>query len=70
MNTTAPERSTCTVREAAARLGISASHAYELIRRKHDDQFIPGGVIRIGSRRVVISVAALERLLAGGTPSK
>lgn len=56
--TTAPERATLTVEEAAALLGISRNHAYELAGKGQ----LPA--IRLG-RRLLISKAALEKKLAG-----
>lgn len=51
---------TVTVEEAAKLLGIGRNLAYELARRGE----LPGA-IRIGTKRLVVSRAALERLLAG-----
>ena len=59
MGTHEEDRSTLTVEEAAARLGISRTLAYELARTGR----LPGPVLRLG-RRVVISRQALERVLA------
>ena len=50
---------TLTVVQAAQRLGISRTLAYELARRDE----LPVRVIRLG-RRVVVSRLALERILA------
>lgn len=51
------------IREASVRLGISEGTTWAMIRAGR----IPS--VRISPRRVVIPVAALERLLAGsGTP--
>jgi excisionase family DNA binding protein len=50
------------VREAAARLGISEGTCWAMVRAER----IPS--VRISPRRVVIPVAALERMLnAGGS---
>jgi excisionase family DNA binding protein len=53
----APERRVVTVNEAALMLRISRGSAYEAVRRKE----IPS--VRIG-RRLLVPVAALEKLLA------
>lgn len=53
---------TLTVPQAAKRLGIGRSAAYEGVRTGQ----IP--TIRIG-KRIVVPVAALERLLAEGMPA-
>ena len=56
---------TLTVDEAAQRLGISRTLAYELARRDE----LPVRVIRLG-RRLVVPRPALEILLTGGlTPT-
>ena len=56
------DRQTITVEEAGRRLGISRNTAYMAVQRGE----IPA--IRIG-RRLVVPVAALDRLLAGtGAP--
>ena len=54
------ERCVVTVNEAAAMLRISRGSAYEAVRRNE----IP--TIRIG-RRLLVPLAALERMLAGNT---
>jgi excisionase family DNA binding protein len=59
MGTNDADRSTLTVEEAAARLGISRTLAYELARTGR----LPVPVLRLG-RRVLISRHALERVLA------
>ncbi len=51
-------RLTMTVEEAGVALGISRSHAYELIRQGE----LPS--LRLG-RRVVVPVASLEALVQG-----
>lgn len=51
---------TMTVEEAAARLGISRTLAYELAKANR----LPAPVLRLG-RRLVVSRLALERVLAG-----
>jgi excisionase family DNA binding protein len=51
-----PRRLTMTVEEAGVALGISRSHAYELVR--HGE--LPS--LRLG-RRVVVPIAALEALV-------
>jgi excisionase family DNA binding protein len=58
MGTDDADRGTMTVEEAAARLGISRTLAYELAREGR----LPVPVIRLG-RRVVVSRLALERVL-------
>jgi excisionase family DNA binding protein len=55
-----PEHRVVTVSEAASMLRISRGAAYEAARRKE----IP--TIRIG-RRVLVPLAALERMLAGNS---
>ncbi len=60
LENTDPERRIVTVNEAAAMLRISRGAAYEAARRKE----IP--TIRIG-RRLLVPLAALERMLAGST---
>lgn len=60
LETTPPERRVVTLDEAASILRISRGSAYEAAKRKE----IP--TIRIG-RRLLVPVAALERLLAGNT---
>ncbi len=57
-----PDRGTMTVEEAAVRLGISRTLAYELARAGR----LPMPVLRLG-RRMVVSRLALERVLEGGT---
>ena len=52
------QRATLTVDEAALRLGIGRNAAYDAVKRGE----IPS--IRIG-RRLLVPVAALERMLAG-----
>jgi excisionase family DNA binding protein len=52
-----PDRITLTVEEAGARLGISRTLAYELVRRGE----IPS--IRLG-RRVLVPIRALDLLVA------
>ena len=54
------DRLTLTIEEAAARLGISRKHAYELAASDR----LPVPTIRLG-RRLVVGKAALERVLAG-----
>lgn len=58
LENTYPERRVVTVNEAAVMLRISRGAAYEAARRKE----IP--TIRIG-RRLLVPLAALERMLAG-----
>jgi excisionase family DNA binding protein len=58
LENTHPERRVVTVNEAAVMLRISRGAAYEAARRKE----IP--TIRIG-RRLLVPLAALERMLAG-----
>ncbi|MDP9363438.1 MAG: helix-turn-helix domain-containing protein [Chloroflexota bacterium] len=53
-------RATATIEEVAAALGIARSTAYDLAKRNA----LPVPVIRLG-RRLVVSQAALERVLAG-----
>jgi excisionase family DNA binding protein len=59
MGTHEADRCTLTVEEAAARLGISRTLAYELARTGR----LPVPVLRLG-RRVLVSRLALERVLA------
>ena len=60
---TCPIPRTMSVEEAAAALGIGRTTAYELARRGE----LPGA-LRLG-RRLVVSRTALDRLLAGDTPT-
>ena len=60
MGTNPAEPQTLTVEEAAARLGISRTLAYELAKTGR----LPAPVIRLG-RRLVVTRRALERVLAG-----
>jgi len=60
LESTKPPRRVVTVREAAAILQISRATAYQAAKAKE----IP--TIRIG-RRLLVPLAALERLLAGNT---
>lgn len=57
--TPGPDRATATLGEVASLLGIGRSTAYELAQR----DALPIPVIRLG-RRLVVSRAALDRLLA------
>ena len=59
------ERLTLTIREAAAKLGISKNLAYDLARRGE----LPG-VIRLGDKRLVVSKIQLENLLRGEAKSE
>ncbi len=52
------DRLTLTIEEAAARLGISRKHAYELAATDR----LPVPTIRLG-RRLVVSCLALDRVL-------
>lgn len=52
---------TLSVTEAARRLGIGRNLCYEAIRRGE----IP--VVRIGSKRLLVPVIALDQLLAGNS---
>ena len=58
-------RATATIEEVAATFGIARSTAYDLA--KHDRLPVP--VIRLG-RRLVVSRAALDRVLAGEAPAR
>jgi len=60
LETSKPERRVVTLEEAASILRISRGSAYEAAKRKE----IP--TIRIG-RRLLVPLAALERMLAGNT---
>ena len=62
---TAVDRGTLTIDEVAARLGIDRSTAYRLAK----NDCLPVPVIRLG-KRMVISRAALERVLAGEPPAR
>ena len=55
-------RLTFTIREAAAKLGISTNLAYRLA----GEGKLPG-VIKLGDKRLVVSRAQLENLLQGET---
>lgn len=57
-------RGTLSIRNVAARLGIGANLAYELARTGR----LPIPVIRLGDRRMVVSAAALDRLLSSPPP--
>ena len=57
-------RLTYTIKEAAAKLGISRNLAYELAKRGK----LPG-VIRLGEKRLVVSRIQLDNLLKGETKS-
>ncbi len=58
MRTNDANRATMTVEEAAERLGISRTLAYELASTGR----LPAPVLRLG-RRIVVSRLALERVL-------
>ena len=58
--TTQAKKDVYTVSEVADRLGISKNLAYTLARRKE----LPG-VIHLGKWRMMVSVAAIEKLLDG-----
>jgi excisionase family DNA binding protein len=60
METTRNERRTLTIPEVAAALGLARSTAYELAATDR----LPVPTIRAG-RRLLVSRAALERVLAG-----
>ena len=53
-------RLTYTIKETAAKLGISKNLAYDLARRGE----LPG-VIKLGDKRLVVSKVKLEHLLEG-----
>ena len=59
---TPPERRTVSVEDAAVMLGVGRTTAYAAVRRGELAS------IRIG-RRVVVPVAAIERLLSAGDPT-
>lgn len=54
------EKLTITVEEAGKALGISRNLAYDLARKKE----LPG-VIHLGKWRMMVSAAAIDRLLSG-----
>ena len=54
-----PKRATITIPEAAKRLGIGRNQAYEAAARGE----IP--TLRFGKKRLVVPLAAFERLLRG-----
>ena len=60
MNIFQTVRATATIEEVAAAFGIARSTAYELAKADR----LPVPVIRLG-RRMVVSRAALDRVLAG-----
>ena len=60
--TTETEKLVYTIDETAKLLQISRNLCYRLCREKK----IPG-VIELGTRRMVVSAAAIHRLLAGNT---
>jgi len=53
-------RLTYTIKEAAAKLGISRNLAYDLARRGE----LPG-IIKLGNKRLVVSKFKLDNLLKG-----
>ena len=57
---TTPKPETIPLRQAAARLGISQIHCYELVRLNK----FPVPVIRAGNR-ILVPVKPLDRLLEG-----
>jgi predicted DNA-binding transcriptional regulator AlpA len=57
------DRRTVSIPDAAKQLGIGRNLAYELARRNA----LPVPVIPIGSRRMVVSRAALDAVLAAGS---
>lgn len=59
------ERQTVNIPEACAALGISKNHGYELAQRGA----FPVPIIKLG-RRLVVSRAALSRLLDGDSSSE
>ena len=59
MISTSSERRTVTVEEAARILGVGRAAAYEGVRSGR----IPS--VRVSARRIVVPLAALERLLEG-----
>ena len=59
------DRSTLSIKETALMLGISKNLAYELARRNE----LPG-VIRLGCKRMVVSIPAIEHLLRGEDAQK
>jgi len=59
------ERGTLSIEEAAKRLGIGRGSAYAAARA----DTLPVPVIRVG-RRMVVSRAAIERLVAGETGAR
>ncbi len=64
MQTAPTDRATATIEEVAVSFGIARSTAYELAKSDR----LPVPVIRLG-RRMVVSRAALDRVLAGeGAP--
>ncbi|MDQ3692779.1 MAG: helix-turn-helix domain-containing protein [Chloroflexota bacterium] len=63
MRTNDANRATMTVEEAAERLGISRTLAYELATTGR----LPVPVLRLG-RRIVVSRLALERVLGADSP--
>ena len=64
MRTHPPDAQTVSIEEAAIRLGISRTLAYELAKR----DALPAPVIRLG-RRMVVSRAALD-LVLGTAPRR
>ena len=63
MTTQQSPRQTLDIPEVARALGIDRSTAYALAKEDR----LPVPVIRLG-RRIVVSRAAVERVLAGGGP--
>jgi len=54
------ERLTCSVKEAASMLGISKNLAYSLCKQGK----MPGA-IKLGPKRIIISLIKLKRILEG-----
>ncbi len=61
MVTKQSERLTMTIEECAEALGICRATAYSLARQGH----LPG-CIRLGHKRLVVSIVALKKLLETG----
>ena len=59
MNASSTDTLTMTIPEVARALRISRGLAYDLARRKA----LPVPVIKVGSKRLVVSKVAVERLL-------
>ncbi|MBA7707535.1 hypothetical protein ES703_116409 [subsurface metagenome] len=63
---TETKRLTLSISDAAAMLGISRNLAFSLARQNK----LPVPTIKLGERRMVVSRAAMEKMLLGGNGDK